>query len=155
MHGPFIDVFKALGMQSKLDIVVKSMMIVHRCSGGQWTSNPFDLDNFGGRDPSQSLGSMGPNKKDREIALQVMTEFYSMTPEQMDKLDNITVTDWFAQWPEISYSVYRCFAYSLQVNQEGLPEHMPMSVVDNYVHQTSQPLGVPQGWLRPPDGGCG
>jgi phytoene dehydrogenase-like protein len=145
VRGPFIDAFKALGIESKLDIVVKPMTIKYRRSGGRWTSTVFDLENVGGQDPSESLGSMGLNKKEREIALQLMAEFYSMTPEQIDKLDDISVTDWCAQRPEIPYAVYRYLAYSLQVNQEGLPEHMPMSVVDNYVHQTSQPLGYPRG----------
>jgi phytoene dehydrogenase-like protein len=153
MSGGWADAFKALGIESKLDLVIKPIVAIYRRSGMTWSLEPpftevIDMEHYAGMDPNPMLDAWGlTSQKDRDIALQVMGELYSMTmdPVQLDKLEDITVTDWFAQRPEIPHLVYQYFAYVLQVCQEGLPEHMPMSMVRRMLHDDQQPMGYPRG----------
>jgi phytoene dehydrogenase-like protein len=167
MSGGWADAFKALGIESKLDLVIKPIVAIYRRSGMKWSLEPpftvvIDMENYGGMDPNPMLDAWGlTSQKERDIALQVMGELYSLTmdPVQLDKLEDITVTDWFAQRPEIPHLIYQYFAYVLQVCQEGLPEHMPMSMVRRMLHDDQQPMGYPmsvyEAWWRPDHPGQG
>jgi prolycopene isomerase len=74
-----------------------------------------------------------------------MMEMASWTPEQLDKLDDITMTDWFDRRPEIPYPVKRYIFYVTQVMQECLPDITPMSMVSGIFHYGAQPMGYPIG----------
>ncbi len=150
--GPFHDVYKALGIESKLKVVAKPIVAIYRRSGMTWKQArkppqevAIDMENYTGMDPNLLFDQWGLKGKDREIALQVMVEMASWMPEQIEKLDDITMTDWFAQRPEIPYPFKRYIFYVTQVMQECLPDIAPMSMVSGIFNYGSQPMGYPKG----------
>ena len=150
--GPFHDVYKTLGIESKLKVSAKPIVAIYRRSGMTWKQAceppqlvTIDMENYKGMDPNLLFDQWGLEGKDRDTAFKVMVEMASWTPEQLEKLDDITMTDWFDGRPEIPYPLRRYICYVTQVMQECLPDITPMSMVSGIFHYASQPMGYPMG----------
>ncbi len=151
-HGSFHEVYEALGIESKLKVSARPIVAIYRRSGMTWKQArkppqevAIDMENYKGMDPNLLFDQWGLKGKDRDTTLQVMVEMASWTPEQLDKLDDITMTDWFDRRPEIPYPFKRYIFYVTQVMQECLPDITPMSMVSGIFHYGAQPMGYPIG----------
>jgi phytoene dehydrogenase-like protein len=70
--GPFVDAFKELGIESKLDLIPGSAALMYRRPSGEWATTvnaPDQLD----ADPTENMfNSWELDAKDREVALQAL-----------------------------------------------------------------------------------
>jgi phytoene dehydrogenase-like protein len=153
MAGPFVKAYKMLGIESKLDISVKPMAAIYRHDGMKWsTKSPaaivIDMEHYSGMDPNQLFDQWGmKGQKKRDITLQLMAEIVAGTqdPATLEKWEDITIKDWFAQRPEIPREAYEYLAYIAQVSQEGVPELLPMAVFRTQFQEQGTPMGYPRG----------
>jgi len=150
--GPFHNVYKTLGIESQLKVIAKPIVAIYRRTGMTWKQAceppqrvAIDMENYKGMDPNLLFDQWGLEGKDRDTAIQVLVEMASWTPEQLEKLDDITMTDWFDQRPEIPYPLRRYICYVTQVMQECLPDITPMSMVSGIFNYGAQPMGYPKG----------
>jgi phytoene dehydrogenase-like protein len=150
--GPFHDVYRTLGIESQLKVIAKPIVAIYRRTGMTWQQAlkppqiiDIDMENYKGMDPNFLFDQWGLEGKDRDTAIQMLVEMASWTPEQLEKLDDITITDWFDGRPEIPYPLRRYLCYVTQVMQECLPDIAPMSLVSGIFHYGAQPMGYPKG----------
>ncbi len=150
--GSFHDVYRALGIESQLKVSAKPIVAIYRRSGMTWKQArkppqevEIDMEHYKGMDPNLLFDQWGLKGQDRDVALQAMAEMASWTPEQLDQLDDITMTEWFARRPELPFPLKRYIFYVSQVMQECLPDITPMSMVSGIFHYGARPMGYPLG----------
>jgi phytoene dehydrogenase-like protein len=152
--GPFARAYKMLGIESKLNVSVKPIVSIYRHHGMKWSRKRpaqivVDMEMFSaGMDPNQLFDQWGlKDKKKRDAALQALAEIYAgvQDPATVDKWDDISIRDWFAQRPEIPREVYQYLAYIAQVTQEGVPELLPMACFRTQFSEVQSPMGYPRG----------
>jgi prolycopene isomerase len=150
--GPFHDVYKTLGIETQLKVIAKPIAAIYRRSGMTWKEaclppqmSVLDMENFKGREPNLLFDQLGVDNKDRDAAIKALAEMAFWTPEQLEKLDDITMSNWFDQRPEIPHPIRRYICYLTQVMQECLPEITPMSMASGIFNYGSQPMGYPKG----------
>jgi prolycopene isomerase len=144
--GPFVDAFRMLGIESKLDIRTGSFALIYRRKGGKWTTTV----NTPGQDVADASGSLfdswGLDARERELSLKVLAEIALMTPEQLAELDDVTVQQWLAEKKDIPRPVHNYLAVHANLMATGLYELVAMSeivrVMQVFAGRTS---GYPRG----------
>ncbi len=125
--GPFVDAFRQLGIESKLNIMLKTQALMYRRPEGEWVT----MVNVAGKqekDPTENMfNSWQLEPKEREVALGVLAEMALMTPEQQDELDEVSVQQWLARHDNIPRQLYGFFAVDANLMATGLYELVAMS----------------------------
>ncbi len=125
--GPFVDAFRQLGIESKLNIMLKTQALMYRRPQGEWVT----MVNVAGKqekDPTENMfNSWQLEPKEREVALGVLAEMALLTPEQQDKLDEVSVQQWLAQHENIPRQLHGFFAVDANLMATGLYELVAMS----------------------------
>jgi len=125
--GPFVDAFRQLGIESKLNIMLKTQALMYRRPDGEWVT----MVNIAGKqekDPTENMfNSWQLEPKEREVALGVLAEMALMTPEQLDELDEVSVQQWLARHDNIPRQLYGFFAVDANLMATGLYELVAMS----------------------------
>jgi phytoene dehydrogenase-like protein len=125
--GPFVDAFRQLGIESKLNIMLKTQALMYRRPEGEWVT----MVNIAGKqekDPTENMfNSWQLEPKEREVALGVLAEMALMTPEQLDELDEVSVQQWLARHDNIPRQLYGFFAVDANLMATGLYELVAMS----------------------------
>ncbi|MBI4517736.1 MAG: NAD(P)/FAD-dependent oxidoreductase [Deltaproteobacteria bacterium] len=131
MHrGPFIDAFRALGIESKLDIRPGSFAMMYRRKGGNWTTY-VDPPGKPVQDPTANLfDSWGlDDPKEREACLTVLAEIFMMTPEQLDQLDDVSVQQWLDERKDVPPPIRGFLATHSNLMATGVYELVSMSEI--------------------------
>jgi phytoene dehydrogenase-like protein len=145
-RGPFVEAFKALGIESKLDVIPKTSALLYRRPDGKWITRVT-----GGEqqetDPTESMfNSWNLEPREREVALKVLAEAALLTPEQLDALDDVTVKEWLAQRGDIPKQLYSFFAVHANLMATGLYELVAMSEISRILQIFgSSTTGFPRG----------
>lgn len=125
--GPFVDAFRQLGIESKLNIMLKTQALMYRRPEGEWVT----MVNVAGKqekDPTENMfNSWQLEPKEREVALGVLAEMALMTPEQLEELDEMSVQQWLARHDNIPRQLYGFFAVDANLMATGLYELVAMS----------------------------
>lgn len=144
--GAWLEAFKALGIESKLNVILKPMVQVYRRSGGEWITRMTDMENWTLPDPNELFDEWGLRGRDRETALNTLIEVGTMPPERVEALDDITAQEFLAQYDDLPSAVYDYFAYMANAISVGLVELVPMSEVIKGIRSIMEgPLGYPAG----------
>ena len=143
--GPFVEAFRELGIESKLDVVPKTNALMYRRPNGKWVTTLT-----GGHqetDPTENMFSSWQLKpKEREVALQVLAEAALLTPEQLDALDDVSVKEWVAQRGKIPKPLFGFFAVHSNLMATGLYELVAMSEISRIMQIFgSSTTGFPRG----------
>lgn len=144
-RGPFVDAFKALGIESKLDIIPKTNALLYRRPDGKWITTIT-----GGQTETDATENMfrswNLEPHEREVALKVLAEAALLSPEQLDALDDVTVKDWVAQRGEIPRPLVGFFAVHANLMATGLYELVAMSEISRIMQIFgSSTTGFPRG----------
>lgn len=120
--SPFVDAFKQLGIESKLDLVPGSNMLMYRQPKGKWiaTVNPA-----GKQDIDATLNMFKAwqlTDKETEIAIRVLSEMVLMTPEQLDALNDVSVKQWVAKHGDLPQPLFAFLAVQSNLMATGLYE---------------------------------
>ncbi|MCL4293204.1 MAG: NAD(P)/FAD-dependent oxidoreductase [Acidimicrobiia bacterium] len=96
MQNPgFKQLFAALGMSDKLgQILLDRASVSHKQPDGSYRT--VITPQTSGMDPTPFFDLWGLDDTDREKALAVLTEMVSLTPEQLDELDDTSMHDYLA-----------------------------------------------------------
>jgi len=144
--GAWLDAFRALGIESKLNVVLRPMAGVYRRSGGKWIVGVADMENWTLPDPNAMFDEWELKGRDRDAALRILTEVATMPPEEVDALDDITTQEFLARYDDLPRALYDYFAYTANATNVGLVELVPMSeVIKGMQSIMSGPLGYPAG----------
>ncbi|MCK4362161.1 MAG: NAD(P)/FAD-dependent oxidoreductase [Dehalococcoidia bacterium] len=125
--GPFVDAFRQLGIESKLNIMLKTQALMYRRPGGEWVT----MVNVAGKqekDPTENMfNSWQLDAKEREVSLGVLAEMALLTPEQLYELDDVSVQQWLAQHENIPRPLRGFFAVHANLMSTGIYELVAMS----------------------------
>jgi prolycopene isomerase len=143
--GPFVEAFRELGIESKLDVVPKTNALMYRRPNGKWVTTVT-----GGHqetDPTENMfGSWQLRPEEREVALQVLGEAALLTPEQLDALDDVSVKEWVAERGDIPKPLFGFFAVHSNLMATGLYELVAMSEISRIMQIFgSSTTGFPRG----------
>ena len=142
--GAWLEAFRALGIESKFRVVLKDMCMMYR-RGGQWFRAVTKMDPYE-MDPNALFDPWGMNDKERETAIQILTEFAMMPPEKIDSLDDITVREYCEKYEGMPRAIYEYFAFFTHGVNVGLVDLVPMSdMIKAFQRLSNQPLGYPLG----------
>jgi phytoene dehydrogenase-like protein len=125
--GPFLDAFRQLGIESKLDLIPGSNALMYRRPDGEWVTT---VNKAGpqGPDASENMFKAWQLKpKESEVALSVLAKMVLVTPEEMDALDNVSVQEWVDQQGEIPQPLRGFLAVQSNAMATGLYELVAMS----------------------------
>jgi phytoene dehydrogenase-like protein len=125
--GPFVDAFRALGIESRLDLIPGANALLYRRPRGDWvtTANPPGKQ---GPDATENMFNAWQLKPgEREVALKTLAEMVLVTPQQMDELDDISVQQWIDQRGEMPGPLRGFLAVQSNVMATGLYELVAMS----------------------------
>lgn len=144
--GSWLEAFKALGIESKFNVVLKDMGNAYRRGGGKWAYSVTQMDPYVLPDPNILFDEWGLIAGERDMALQVIAEVAMMTPDKIDSLDDTSVTEYLAGYDGLPRKVYEYFAYLTHAFNVGLIDLVPMSeVAKAFQRLMNQPLGYPIG----------
>ena len=81
--GPFVDAFRLLGIEYKLDVRPGSVCLMYRRKGGKWTTS-VDAPGEKVEDPTANMfDAWGLDAREREVSLNILGEIALLTPEQL------------------------------------------------------------------------
>ena len=144
--GSWLEAFKALGIESKFRVIVKDMVTIYRRSNGKWIRRITQMDPYVLPDPNNLFDDWGLKGKQREIALQVLTDVATMPPDKLDALDNVSVHDFLSQYKDLPQPLYGYFAFLAHAFNVGVVELVSMSeCAKSFQRLMDQPLGYPAG----------
>jgi len=144
--GSWLEAFRALGIESRFNVMLRDIGLVYRRRGGKWMHSVTRMDPYELPDPNIMFNEWGLNAEERQVALQVLTEVAIMSPDTIDTLDNVTVHEYLAQYNNLPRPVYEYFAYLAHAFNVGLVDLVPMSeTVKAFQRLMNQPLGYPAG----------
>jgi phytoene dehydrogenase-like protein len=127
--GPFVDAFRLLGIESKLDVIPGSVAMMYRPTGGKWTAM-IDAPGKKADDPSANLfDSWGLAAEERAECLKVLAEIALLTPEQLDELDDVSVKQWIAGRGDVPPPIQRFLATHANLMATGVYELVSMSEI--------------------------
>lgn len=127
--GPFVDAFRLLGIESKLDVIPGSVAMMYRPTGGKWTTM-IDAPGKKADDPSANLfDSWGLAAEERAACLKVLAEIALLTPEQLDELDDISVKQWIERRGDVPLPIRRFLATHANLMATGVYELVSMSEI--------------------------
>lgn len=120
--GPFVDAFKQLGIEQKLDIIPGSNCLMYRQPKGKWipsinAAGPQGLDST-----LNMFNAWQLSEKDSQMALNILAEMALMTPEQLDALNDVSVQQWVAQKGDLPKPLFSFLAVQSNVMATGLYE---------------------------------
>jgi len=125
--GPFIDAFRQLGIESKLNIIPKTQALMYRRPGGEWVTT-VNVAGKQEKDPTENLfSSWQLDPKEREVSLGVLAELALLTPEQLDELDEVSVQQWLARHENIPRPLHGFLAVDANLMATGVYELVAMS----------------------------
>jgi len=127
--GPFVDAFRMLGIESKLDIKLGSVALMYRQDGGKWTTS---IDAPGKRvdDPTANMfDAWKLDAKEREQSLAILAEIAMLTPEQRAALDDVSVQEWLAAKQDVPRAVHNFLACQANLMATGVYELVPISEI--------------------------
>ena len=132
--GAWFEAFSQLGIESKLNVIVKSTGTMYRRRGGEWEIP-------GMPDP------LGTDAKEREIAQRVLSDMSALTPEQLDDLDNVSVLQFLKRYGDVPSPLYGYFATMCNGLITSLIETVAMSEFVRVQRSlgTQGPSGYPKG----------
>lgn len=126
-EGPFVEAFRQLGIESKLNIIPGTTALMYRRPGGEWVTT-VNVAGKQEKDPTENLfNSWQLDAKEREVALGVLAEMALLTPEQLDALDEVSVQEWLARHENIPRSLHGFFAADANLMATGIYELVAMS----------------------------
>lgn len=143
--GAWLEAFRALGIESKLNVILKPVAQVFRRSGGRWMTTVTDMERWSPPDPNAMLDQWGLKGKERETALRILAEAAMLPPDRLDALDNVTAQEFLQQYEDLPPAVYGYFAYLANAVNVGLIELVPMAEVIRGMRSLVGPLGYPAG----------
>jgi prolycopene isomerase len=125
--GPFVDAFRQLGIESKLDIIPGSTALLFGRPDGQWVTT---VQKAGPQGPDATENmfrawQLKPNES--EVALRILAEMVLVTPEQMDLLDNVSAKQWVEQHSDMPPALRGFVAAQSNILATGLYELVAMS----------------------------
>ncbi len=127
--GPFVDAFRMLGIESKLDIRPGSFALMYRPKGGAWTTS-VDAPGKKVEDPTANMfDAWGLDAKEREVSLNILAEIAMFTPEQLDELDDVSVQRWLAEKGEVPRPVHSFLATQANLMATGVYELVSISEI--------------------------
>ena len=109
--GSWLEVFKALGIESRFRVVVRDVAVVYRRNDGQWIRRVTQMDPYVLPDPNNLFDDWGLNEKERQIALQVLTDVATLSGDRLDALDNVSVHEFLMQYGGVPGPLYGYFAF--------------------------------------------
>jgi len=120
--SPFLDAFRELGIESKLDLIPGSNALMYRRPSGEWmtTVNPA-----GKQDMDATLNMFRAwqlSEKETETTVKVLSEMVLMTPEQLDALNDVSVQQWVSQHGELPPALFGFLAVQSNLMATGLYE---------------------------------
>ena len=144
--GPFVEAFRQLGIESKLDVKLGSVAMMYRRKGGEWTTT-VDAPGTKVDDPSANLfDSWGLDAEERVECLKVLAEIFLLTPEQLDELDDISVQQWIARRGDVPKPIQRFLATHSNLMATGVYETVAMSEIARIMQVFSgRATGYPRG----------
>ena len=144
--GSWLEVFKALGIESRFRVVVKDVAVVYRRNDGQWIRRVTQMDPYVLPDPNNLFDDWGLNEKERQIALQVLTDVATLSGDRLDALDNVSVHEFLMQYGGVPGPLYGYFAFLAHAFNVGVVELVSMSETAKSFHRLmDQPLAYPAG----------
>jgi prolycopene isomerase len=144
--GSWLEAFKALGIESKFRVIVKDVVMIYRRSNGKWIRRITQMDPYVLPDPNNLFDDWDLKGKQREIALQVLTDVATMPPDKLDALDNVSVHDFLSQYKDLPQPLYGYFAFLAHAFNVGVVELVSMSeCAKSFQRLVDQPLGYPVG----------
>ena len=79
--GPFLEAFRALGIEEKLNPIPGSIIQLFKREGGEWIRTENDPNQEVGDPVGNMFDAWGlTSQKDRDRSLEVLTEAFSLTP---------------------------------------------------------------------------
>jgi prolycopene isomerase len=127
--GPFVDAFRLLGIESKLDVIPGSVALMYRSTGGEWRTS-VDAPESKADDPSANLfESWGLDAKEREECLKVLAEIALLSPEQLDELDDVSVQQWIDRRGDVPRPIQSFLATHSNLMATGIYELVSMSEI--------------------------
>jgi phytoene dehydrogenase-like protein len=125
--GPFVDAFKQLGIESKLNLIPKTQALMYRRPSGEWITT-VNVAGKQEKDPTENLfSSWQLDTKEREVSLGVLAEMALLTPEQLDELDEVSVQQWLARHENVPRPLHGFFAVDANLMATGIYELVAMS----------------------------
>ena len=125
--GPFVEAFKQLGIESKLQPIPKTQALMYRRRSGEWVTTV----NMAGKqdtDPTENLfNSWQLDPKEREISLGILAEMALLTPEQLSDLDEVSVKQWVEQHENVPRQLHGFFAVDANLMATGIYELVAIS----------------------------
>jgi len=125
--GPFVDAFRALGIEARLDLIPGANALIYRRPDGDWvtTVNPAGKQ---GPDATENMFNAWQLKSsEREVALKTLADMVLVTPQQMDDLDDISVQQWIDLKGEMPRALRGFLSVQANIMATGLYELVAMS----------------------------
>ncbi len=127
--GPFVEAFRRLGIESKLDVAPGSFAMMYRPKGGKWATH---VDAPGSKVEDATVNffdSWGLDPEEREACLNVLAEMAMFTPEQLDELDDVSVQQWIADKGDVPGPIRGFLATHSNLMATGLYELVSISEI--------------------------
>ena len=126
--GPFVDAFRQLGIESKLDLATSTYALMYHRRSGEWVTSVQSPSAEATIDATVNLFKAWElDPKESEVALQSLAEIHLMTPQQLDPLDDVTVAEWLSQRSDIPKPLHSFFAVHANIMATQLVDLVAMS----------------------------
>jgi phytoene dehydrogenase-like protein len=144
--GPFVDAFRLLGIESKLDVIPGSVAMMYRRRGEKWTTK-VDAPGVQADDPTANLfDSWGLDAEERLECLKVLAEIALWTPERLDELDGISVQRWIAERGDVPKPIQMFLRTHTNLMATGVYETDAMSEISRVMQAfDGRTTGYPRG----------
>ena len=127
--GPFVDAFRKLGIESKLDICPGSFALMYRRKGGKWTTS-VDAPGQQVDDPTANMfDAWDLDAKEREVSMSILAEIAMFTPEQLDALESVSVQQWLAEKEHVPRPLHSFLATQCNLMATGVYELVSISEI--------------------------
>jgi prolycopene isomerase len=127
--GPFVDAFRLLGIEDKLDVKSGSFCLMYRPKGGEWTAS-IDAPGRKVEDPTANMfDAWGLDARERELSLNILGEIALLTPEQLHELDDVSVQQWLAEKKDVPGPVRSFLATQSNLMATGVYELVSISEI--------------------------
>jgi prolycopene isomerase len=127
--GPFVDAFRLLGIEDKLDVKPGSFCLMYRPKGGEWTAS-IDAPGKKVEDPTANMfDAWGLDARERELSLKILGEIALLTPEQLHELDDVSVQQWLAEKKDVPGPVRSFLATQSNLMATGVYELVSISEI--------------------------
>jgi len=146
--GPWRTLYQRLGLNYDAKFATKDFCVMYKRASGEWTRQVLLMDPFVPPDPNYLFDDFEFNAKEREYAMGVLTEMFTMTPEQVDALDDVSVKEWCDRHPDMPWRLRSWFYYNANAISVQLPELVAMSELQRSHYTTSmlsEGIGLPKG----------